>query len=94
MVFQFLAGKTDTSFFFIPTCQLPRGPTPQGKGWKEQVRVPVRYCMLGSRDSARSDTPYPLEPRPHPRLQKLCSMGLGDKGRQGQVGDKVSDLQS
>lgn len=33
--------------------------TPPGKRM-DKVRVPVRYCMLGSRDSARSVTPSAL----------------------------------
>lgn len=56
------------SFFRYPT---RTEAVPPGKRVENKIRVPVRYCMLGSRDSARSDTPcarrhQPLSPRPPP----------------------------
>lgn len=40
---------------------------------ENKIRVPVRYCMLGSRDSARSDTPVPAPSSPG--VLVLCGSG-------------------
>lgn len=57
--------------------------TPPGKRAESKIRVPVRYCVLGSRDSARSDTPQ--FPAPPPSLQQLLpAWGQGkSRGRGG-----------
>ncbi|XP_074240875.1 MPN domain-containing protein isoform X2 [Saimiri boliviensis] len=64
--------------------------TTLGKRVDSKIRVPVRYCMLGSRDSARSDSSQAL---PWPQFPWISCWSGGSKGR-GWGWDRASDPQS
>lgn len=58
----------------------PAEGTSPGKRVENKIRVPVRYCMLGSRDSARSDMSHACYTASSPQFMSSSKRGAGKNG--------------